>query len=200
MKFFFVIFISFFSFFFQSCNKIPVIRITGDANIRSQPNKDSEVLFIEKEGKVFAGPFESVDNDWVKIQINTENNSKTGYIHNSLVKEDIKYEVDTHSIVKIIILIFLLWCINKLFSTRCPSCKKFFAKKKIDEKIINQSMYTETVDDNKKETIHLSSGRTFEKKITGQRDVIRFHNTYRLYYMCKKCGHKWFIDITRNEK
>lgn len=72
-------------------------------------------------------------------------------------------------IIVALILVFVIWVLRKLFWTRCPSCKKFFAMRVVNEEYYGRS----------------KSKR--EKDSNGQYYTQYYHN-YKVTRACKHCG------------
>ena len=67
-----------------------------------------------------------------------------------------------------------------LFRSRCPECKKFFSAKKIGEE-------------------QIQTGSIYYKE-SNNTNVAFQKNLYRRDYVCKRCGHEWSRNISREEK
>ena len=72
-------------------------------------------------------------------------------------------------IIVALILVFVIWVLRKLFWTRCPNCKKFFAMRVVNEEYYGRS----------------KSKR--EKDSNGQYYTQYYHN-YKVTRACKHCG------------
>ncbi len=74
------------------------------------------------------------------------------------------------------------------FMARCPSCKKFFARKLTDRKELDRFMTTKTVThyDIQRDSSGKEIGRT-ERRETVPVTRVKYQDSYR----CKKCNHSW---------
>jgi hypothetical protein len=85
-------------------------------------------------------------------------------------------------------ILLLLIYLASGYSNRCPSCKKWFAKKKLGSRIVDQSSNYRTVTRN---DIHRDRHGREIGRTERQEQVIVNTNTTRHSYHCKKCGHQW---------
>lgn len=70
------------------------LKVTADANIRTLPSKDGEIIQVAKEGTVVDGEKSTENEEWFQVTIDGE----VGFIHNSLV--DVKKDFSLVSIFK----------------------------------------------------------------------------------------------------
>lgn len=169
-------------------------RLTQDANIRKEPSKDSAISCTVTSGSTFLG--EEENEDWIKIkefETGTKNadgtisslNLQDCYIHSSVVEKKFNW-------TKLIKNLFWVFVISTFIlagvDSRCPSCKKLFARKRINKTFVDSAEGYDTV--TRVDTIKNRRGETIATK-ERKEQVHMTTNYYRIDCKCKKCGHEW---------
>lgn len=76
------------------------------------------------------------------------------------------------------------------FSLRCPSCKRFNARKEIAKRIVNQNRLLRTVERNK--PVNSWKSDSFFDTVTVKEVVQILKTTYCRDYRCNYCNHEWY--------
>lgn len=169
-------------------------KVVQDANIRTEPSKEAEISYTATSGETFLGKKEN--GEWIKVKEfkitakNADGISDSGvvygYIHNSLVHKKLNW-------TKIIKTLFWIYVVLGIYlagkESQCPSCKKFFARKKLKKTFMDSDEGYDTV--TRVDEIKNRRGETIATR-ERQEQVHMTTNYYRIDCKCKKCGHEWY--------
>ena len=163
------------------------LKTTQEANIRTEPNIEAEVKCVVSSKTILQAEEINSNNEWLKIsKINSEK-TDNAYIHKSVVEKRTNWK-------KVFFILFILYVVVSFFKTcqetKCPKCKKPFAKKRISRQYIGNEDGYETVTrtDVNKNRNGVTIGTTER-----QEQVHVIYKKYRNIYKCKKCGYEWAI-------
>lgn len=168
------------------------IKISQDANMRSAPNKDSDIIKVLKAGTACEGVLSKVNENWYEITID----DTVGYVHKSLVSTPFSFSSFSKEhpyLVGIVFLIILIIIIKKGRRTRCPKCKRWFAEKKIKKEFLDSDGHYET----KTRTDIRRNSRGEQIGTTERQEQVHMTtNYYRQHCKCKYCGYQYYYNTS----
>lgn len=168
------------------------VKITQDANMRSAPDKDSDIVKVLKSGVVCEGELSKENSNWYEIRID----DTVGFVHKSLISTPLNFSSfsQNHSyLMGIVVLIILIIIIMKGKRTKCPKCNRWFAEEKLKKEFLDSDGHYETI--TRKDIRRNSRG---EKIGTTERQeqVHMTTNYYKQHCKCKYCGYRYYYNTS----
>lgn len=183
-----------FSIFLFLCINIYAekIKITQDANMRSAPSKDSDIVKVLKTGMQCEGELSKENENWYEIKVD----DTVGYVHKSLVSTPFSFALFSKEhpyLVGIVFLIILIIFIRKGKRTQCPKCKRWFAEKKLKREFLDSDGHYET----KTRTDIRRNNRGEQIGTTERQEQVHMTtNYYKQHCKCKYCGYQYYYNIS----
>lgn len=170
------------------------IKITQDANLRTKPSKDSEIIKVLEKDTIVEGE-RYQNSDWYQVKAKEFN----GYVHKSLISEGFNTKIIMKHpfLLGVIFFILIIIIIKTGKGTKCPNCKRWFARKKIRKEFLDSSGHYATK--NRTDIQRNSRGEQIGT-IERQEQIHVTTNHYRQYCKCKYCNYNYsYIFSTTHE-
>ncbi|MBQ7611474.1 MAG: SH3 domain-containing protein [Spirochaetaceae bacterium] len=163
------------------------LKISQDANLRSEPNKNSKSIKVLLGGTICEGELFQDNNDWYKVIVDGD----VGFVHKSLINTPFSLGSFTKKhplLMRIAFIIFLIIIIKMGRNSKCPRCNKWFAEIKLSKNLIDSEGHYSTIDrtDIKRNSQGEKIG-TIERK----EQVHMTTDIYRQNCKCRFCGYKY---------
>lgn len=131
---------------------------------------------------VYLNSMKDVENDALASDIIKK--EKRRIAHNEKVWNEIKtIYIPTVMIILIIIIVIFY---RRAYVTRCPKCRKRFARQLLKKEYLGQGSYTYS--GSERVTVHVGNNVGYAN-VPVQKT--KYYSIYRRYYKCKKCNHTW---------
>ena len=183
----FLLLVAAFSKFCLYETKETKLQITEDANVREAPSMESNILKVANKGSTFKGERFIDNQNWYKIQFDK---NKTGYIHESLITENefLTYHLSKNRFYTFLVILISFLIMRKGIKTRCPECKRWFARKEVGKEYAGSNEHYET-----KNRQYVTRNRHGQVLTTTEHpeQVHMTTNYYSHNCICRKCGYEW---------
>ena len=143
----------------QSVESVEVVEVQSEAQ---EVQETQEVEALE--------PVKSEVQKPETTKVQAEKTTGSDVAPNLAASSDDASDENTTTIIwLILIVVFIGWVLVKLFSTRCPNCKKFFAMRVVNEEYYGRS-------------------KSKREKDSSGKEYTQYYHNYKVTKACKHCG------------